>query len=133
MENTIKTNVTTNIYDFCKSASKLFVEIQNSESVTGKALLLALNDNGHAIDRARIYVVETQKGKYRCNVWLGKKYERIDDISKLISKKRSIDNNIECKYTRIAENELISVLDYISKNIASTKKTATKIEAVQTA
>jgi hypothetical protein len=123
--------VVTNIYDLLKTLNNV-VEIANSESVTGKALLLADNDNGHAIERARVYIVETRKGVYRCNVWLGKKYQYIDDISKLISKKRSIDNNTECKYTRIAENELINVMKLLC-DIQASRKTAIKKESEKTA
>ena len=123
--------VVTNIYDLLKTLNNV-VEIANSESVTGKALLLADNDNGHAIERARVYIVETRKGVYRCNVWIGKKYEHIDDISKLISKKRSIDNNTECKYTRIAENELINVMKRLC-DIQKARKTATKKVESETA
>ena len=127
------TTNTTNIYDFCKSASKLFTEIANTESVNGKALLLADNDNGHAVDRLRIYIVETKKDSYRINVWIGKKYTNLDNISKLISKKRSIDNNVECKYTRIAENELMNVIEYISKARQNTVKKAVKKAESETA
>lgn len=123
--------VVTNIYDLLKTLNNV-IEIANSESVTGKALLLADNDNGHALERARVYIVETRKGVYRCNVWLGKKYEHIDDISKLISKKRSIDNSVECKYTRIAENELINVMRRLC-DIQASRKTATKKESEKTA
>lgn len=123
--------VVTNIYDLLKTLNNV-VEIANSESVTGKALLLADNDNGHAIERARVYIVETRKGVYRCNVWMGKKYQHIDDISKLITKKRSIDNNTECKYTRIAESELINVMKRLC-DIQASRKTATKKESEKTA
>lgn len=123
--------VVTNIYDLLKTLNNV-VEIANSESVTGKALLLADNDNGHALERARVYIVETRKGVYRCNVWIGKKYQYIDDISKLISKKRSIDNNTECKYTRIAENELINVMKRLC-DIQASRQTATKKVESETA
>ena len=120
--------VVTNIYDLLKTLDNV-IEIANNESVTGKALLLADNDNGHAIERARVYIVETRKGVYRCNVWIGKKYEHIDDISKLISKKRSIDNNTECKYTRIAENELVNVMKRLCDIQASRKTASKKVES----
>ena len=120
--------VVTNIYDLLKTLDNV-IEIANNESVTGKALLLADNDNGHAIERARVYIVETRKGVYRCNVWIGKKYEHIDDISKLISKKRSIDNNTECKYTRIAENELMNVMKRFCDIQASRKIASKKVES----
>lgn len=100
------------IYEFC---GNFFKEVANTESITGKALLYAFDDNGYAIDRCRIYIVP-KRGYYRINVWYGKNVDsRLFSVCEKISyteNKREFKR--EFKLTRIQESNLIKLLSCIS-------------------